>query len=112
MSDSLITGQSAIGNRKSAMYQWLCKAGNAIASITGQELGWPIADAPNAKSAFAAPLAGTVTSIFCSVPFAPPSCQATTVYLPAGTPLIVKLPSSAVTAKNGCFDTATYDFIH
>src|SRR5438046_8924053 len=77
----------------------------------GHELGFPIAVPPNEKSAFAAPLAGTVTSMLCSVPVAPPSCHATTLYLPGGTPFIVKLPSSAVTAKNGCFETATYDFI-
>src|SRR5262245_12379203 len=86
--------------------------GNSIAGIICKELGCPMAAPPNEKSALAAPLAGTVTSMVFSVPLAPPSCQATTVNLPAGTPLIVKLPSSAVTAKKGCLLTATYDFIH
>src|SRR6266849_1444101 len=87
--------------------------GTSSAGIMGSELG-PLnpAAAPNAKSAVAALLAVTVTSIGFSVPFTPPSCQATTVYLPGGTPLMVKLPSSALTAKNGCFMTPTYDFIH
>src|ERR1041385_9217783 len=85
--------------------QCLPSIGNSIASSICSELGWPSAEAPNEKSAFAALLAVTVTCMGFSVPLAPPSCQATTVYLPGGTPLIVKLPSSAETAKNGCFKT-------
>src|SRR5205823_13146829 len=89
--------QLAIGNR----HQCLPIIGTSIADTNRSELGWPrnAAEAPNAKSAVAEPLAGTVTSIVFSVPLAPPSCQATTVYLPGGTPLIVKLPSSALTAN-------------
>src|SRR5258707_1967320 len=88
--------------------------GNSMAETTGIELGRPrnSAEPPNVKSAVAAPFAGTVTSMVFSVPLVPPSCQATTVYLPGGTPLMVKLPSSLLTAKNGCFKTPTYAFIH
>ena len=97
--------QSEIGNVLSAS----SSIGNSIAGIIGSELGWPRSAAvpPNVKSAVAGVFAVTVTSIVFSVPLAPPSCHATTVYLPGGTPLIVKLPSSPLTAKNGCFVTPT-----
>src|SRR5688572_7337669 len=87
--------------------------GTSRAGNIGNELGCPrrCALAPKLKSAAPLPLAGTVTCIVFSVPAPGPSCQATTVYVPGGTPLIVKLPSSALTAKNGCLRTPTYAFI-
>src|SRR5687767_12495821 len=39
------------------------------------------------------------------------SCHASIVYVPGGRPLIEKLPSGPVTAKNGSERTPAYDFI-
>jgi hypothetical protein len=62
--------------------------GNSIAGIICNDgLIELVAAAPKLKSAFADPLAATVTSIgFSSGVW--PSLQAMTVYLPGGTPLI------------------------
>ena len=88
--------------------------GTSIAgTISSDGLPEVVAAPPNEKSALPLPFAGTVTSMVFSVPTgAGASCQATTVYLPAGRPLIVKVPSSALTAKNGVFMTPIKALIH
>src|ERR1043165_9054335 len=75
-------GQSTIENDQ-------CRTGISSAGIICNDVLSDVVAAPNEKSAFALPLAVTVTSCGgASVPFAPPSCQAMTVYLPGGKPLI------------------------
>src|ERR1051325_7476954 len=63
---------------------------------------------PILNSCVTVPLLSTFT---CAV-FVPNfSCQASTVYVPGGTFLISKLPSSLVTAKKGCLTTPIQAFI-
>ena len=58
-----------------------CSAGISSAGIIVNDglVDVVAAPSPKAKSAFAEPFAATVTCIVFSVPFAPPSFQATTV---------------------------------
>src|SRR6185369_16221531 len=96
--------QLAIGNQK--CFQCLPNIGNSIAGIICNDDGAVEAVAgapPKLKSAFAEPLAVTVTSMVFSA--APPSRHATTVYLPGGTPLISYAPVSLLTSNIGCFNT-------
>src|SRR5215218_9969235 len=55
-------------------------------------------------------LGPTVTD--CVTPCGYFSCQATSVYVPGGTPFISKCPSLSVTEKNECGSTPTYARIH
>src|SRR6185369_14197596 len=61
------------------------------------------------KSSVLLSFAPTVTSTSCGPYF---SCQASMVYLPGGSPLMVNVPSSPVTAKNGLPTTPIYERIH
>jgi hypothetical protein len=84
---------------------YLCNDGSSSAGIICNDGFVELVAAPNEKSAFALPFAGTVTCIVFSSPFAPPSLHATTVYVPGGTPLISNAPVSLLTEKSGCFNT-------
>src|SRR5574341_1716778 len=68
-----------------------------MASAPGQR-----AVALKLKLAVALPVAGTVTVMVLVPSF---SCQASISYFPGGRPLMLKLPSAPLTAKNGCEKT-------
>src|SRR5689334_24769742 len=70
---------------------------------------WPLLGlvhfAAKLKSAVLVSVPATVTVAVCAPYF---SCQASIVYVPGGSPLMLKLPSVPDTAKNGCGRTPSH----